>query len=298
MREWKVTDGYKVKADELSWEELKNATENVIEEKRKSHRIVVLDGYGLNPGDLSWEGIERMGEFTVYDRTSVDEIVSRAALADIVLTNKTPLSATTLEQLPHLRYIGVLATGYNIVDVEAAKNRGIVVTNIPAYSSESVAQMVFAHLLNITSDVAAHSQCVKSGEWANCKDFTFQKSPIFEIAGKNIGIIGFGNIGSTVARIAHAFGMNILAQTSKKKDQLPDYVTPVTLETLLAESDVITLHCPLTDTTRNLINARTIGLMKPSAIVINTGRGPLVNEQDLADALNEGRIKAAGVDVL
>ena len=144
MREWKVTDGYKVKADELSWEELKNATENVIEEKRKSHRIVVLDGYGLNPGDLSWEGIERMGEFTVYDRTSVDEIVSRAALADIVLTNKTPLSATTLEQLPHLRYIGVLATGYNIVDVEAAKNRGIVVTNIPAYSSESVAQMVSA----------------------------------------------------------------------------------------------------------------------------------------------------------
>ena len=153
MREWKVTDGYKVKADELSWEELKNATENVIEEKRKSHRIVVLDGYGLNPGDLSWEGIERMGDFTVYDRTSVDEIVSRAALADIVLTNKTPLSATTLEQLPHLRYIGVLATGYNIVDVEAAKNRGIVVTNIPAYSSESVAQMVFAHLLNITSNV-------------------------------------------------------------------------------------------------------------------------------------------------
>ena len=145
MREWKVTNGYKVKADELSWEELKNATENVIEEKRKSHRIVVLDGYGLNPGDLSWEGIERMGEFTVYDRTSVDEIVSRAALADIVLTNKTPLSATTLEQLPHLRYIGVLATGYNIVDVEAAKNRGIAVTNIPAYSSESVAQMVFAH---------------------------------------------------------------------------------------------------------------------------------------------------------
>ena len=239
-----------------------------------------------------------MGEFTVYDRTSVDEIVSRAALADIVLTNKTPLSATTLEQLPHLRYIGVLATGYNIVDVEAAKNRGIAVTNIPAYSSESVAQMVFAHLLNIASDVAAHSQCVKSGEWADCKDFTFQKSPIFEIAGKNIGIIGFGNIGSTVARIAHAFGMNVLAQTSKKKDQLPDYVTPVTLETLLAESDVITLHCPLTDTTRNLINARTIGLMKPSAIVINTGRGPLANEQDLADALNEGRIKAAGVDVL
>ena len=298
MKEWKITEGYKVKEGEVSWEELKKTTESTTEEKRKAYRIVALDGYGLNPGDLSWEDMAELGELTVYDRTAPDEIVPRAADAEIVLTNKTPLSQKTLEQLPHLRYIGVLATGYNIVDTEAAKKQGIVVTNIPAYSSDSVAQMVFAHLLNIASDVANHSQSVKAGEWAGCKDFCFLKSPIFELAGKSIGIIGFGNIGRTVARIAHAFGMKVLAKTSKGKEALPDYVEPVTLEELLAKSDVITLHCPLTDSTRNLINRETISLMKPTAIVINTGRGPLINEQDLADALNSGRIKAAGVDVL
>ena len=298
MKEWKITEGYKVKEGEVSWEELKRQTEKATEEKRKAYRIVTLDGYGLNPGDLSWENMAELGELTVYDRTAPDEIVSRATGAEIVLTNKTPLTQETLEKLPQLRYIGVLATGYNIVDTEAAKKRGIVVTNIPAYSSESVAQMVFAHLLNVASDVANHSQSVKAGEWANCKDFCFLKSPIFELAGKSIGIVGFGNIGSTVARIAHAFDMKVYAKTSKRKEDLPDYVEPVTLETLLAESDVITLHCPLTDSTRNLINRETIALMKPTAIVINTGRGPLVNEQDLADALNNGRIKAAGVDVL
>lgn len=298
MKEWKITEGYKVKEGEVSWEELKRQTEKATEEKRKAYRIVALDGYGLNPGDLSWENMAELGELTVYDRTAPDEIVSRATGAEIVLTNKTPLTQETLEKLPQLRYIGVLATGYNIVDTEAAKKRGIVVTNIPAYSSESVAQMVFAHLLNVASDVANHSQSVKAGEWANCKDFCFLKSPIFELAGKSIGIVGFGNIGSTVARIAHAFDMKVYAKTSKRKEDLPDYVEPVTLETLLAESDVITLHCPLTDSTRNLINRETIALMKPTAIVINTGRGPLVNEQDLADALNNGRIKAAGVDVL
>ena len=298
MKEWKITEGYKVKEGEVSWEELKRQTEKATEEKRKAYRIVALDGYGLNPGDLSWENMAELGELTVYDRTAPDEIVSRATGAEIVLTNKTPLTQETMENLPQLRYIGVLATGYNIVDTEAAKKRGIVVTNIPAYSSESVAQMVFAHLLNVASDVANHSQSVKAGEWANCKDFCFLKSPIFELAGKSIGIVGFGNIGSTVARIAHAFNMKVYAKTSKRKEDLPDYVEPVTLETLLAESDVITLHCPLTDSTRNLINRETIALMKPTAIVINTGRGPLVNEQDLADALNNGRIKAAGVDVL
>lgn len=298
MKEWKITEGYKVKEGEVSWEELKRQTEKATEEKRKAYRIVALDGYGLNPGDLSWENMAELGELTVYDRTAPDEIVSRATGAEIVLTNKTPLTQETMEKLPQLRYIGVLATGYNIVDTEAAKKRGIVVTNIPAYSSESVAQMVFAHLLNVASDVANHSQSVKAGEWANCKDFCFLKSPIFELAGKSIGIVGFGNIGSTVARIAHAFNMKVYAKTSKRKEDLPDYVEPVTLETLLAESDVITLHCPLTDSTRNLINRETIALMKPTAIVINTGRGPLVNEQDLADALNNGRIKAAGVDVL
>lgn len=298
MKEWKITEGYKVKEGEVSWEELKRQTEKATEEKRKAYRIVALDGYGLNPGDLSWENMAELGELTVYDRTAPDEIVSRATGAEIVLTNKTPLTQETLEKLPQLRYIGVLATGYNIVDTEAAKKRGIVVTNIPAYSSESVAQMVFAHLLNVASDVANHSQSVKAGEWASCKDFCFLKSPIFELAGKSIGIVGFGNIGSTVARIAHAFDMKVYAKTSKRKEDLPDYVEPVTLETLLAESDVITLHCPLTDSTRNLINRETIALMKPTAIVINTGRGPLINEQDLADALNNGRIKAAGVDVL
>lgn len=298
MKEWKITEGYKVKEDEVSWEELKKTTDNATEAKRKACRIVVLDGYGLNPGDLSWEGMAELGEITVYDRTAPGEIVSRAAGADIVLTNKTPLTESSLEQLPNLHYIGVLATGYNVVDIEAAKNRGIVVTNIPAYSSDSVAQMVFAHLLNIASDVANHSRSVKAGEWADCKDFCFLKNPIFELAGKRIGIIGFGNIGRAVARIAHAFGMVVLAKTSKRKEELPDYVEPVTLERLLAESDVITLHCPLTNSTRNLIDRKAISLMKPTAIVINTGRGPLVNEQDLADALNSGRIKAAGVDVL
>ena len=285
MKEWKITEGYKVKEGEVSWEELKRTTEKATEEHRQAHRIVTLDGYGLNPGDLSWEGIERLGKLTVYDRTAVDEIVERAAGAGIVLTNKTPLSAATLDQLPQLRYIGVLATGYNIVDIEAAKERGIVVTNIPSYSTNSVAQMVFAHLLNIASDVATHSQSVKAGEWARCKDFCYLKSPVFELAGKTIGIVGFGHIGSAVARIAHAFGMKVLAKTSKSREELP-------------ESDVITLHCPLTDSTRNLINADSIARMKPTAIVINTGRGPLVNEHDLAEALNNGRIKAAGVDVL
>ena len=298
MKEWKITEGYKVKEGEIPWEELKRTTETTAEERRKAHRIVALDGYGLNPGDLSWEGIEKLGEFTVYDRTAVDEIVERAVQADIVLTNKTPLSAATLDRLPRLRYIGVLATGYNIVDTMAAKERGIVVTNIPSYSTDSVAQMVFAHLLNIASDVANHSQSVKAGDWAGCKDFCYLKSPVFELAGKTMGIVGFGHIGSAVARIAHAFGMNVLAKTSKKREELPDYVSPVAWETLLTESDVISLHCPLTDSTRNLIDANAIAHMKPTAIVINTGRGPLVNEYDLAEALNSGRIKAAGVDVL
>ncbi|MCR8911836.1 D-2-hydroxyacid dehydrogenase [Barnesiella sp. ET7] len=298
MKEWKITEGYKVKEGEVSWDELKRTAEKTPEERRPAHRIVALDGYGLNPGDLSWEKIEALGHFTVYDRTAVDEIVERAAEADIVLTNKTPLSAATLDKLPRLRYIGVLATGYNIVDIEAAKERGIVVTNIPSYSTDSVAQMVFAHILNIASDVATHSQSVKAGDWARCKDFCYLKSPVFELAGKAIGIVGFGHIGSAVARIAHAFGMKVLAKTSKSREALPDYVTPVDWETLLAESDVITLHCPLTDSTRNLVNADAIARMKPTAIVINTGRGPLVNEHDLAEALNCGRIKAAGVDVL
>ncbi len=293
-----VTNDHQVKPTELSQEELARWNNQATYDRTKAHRIVILDGYAANPGDLSWEALEELGEVTIYDRTAPDEIVERAAHAEIVLTNKTPLLRDTLAQLPRLRYIGVLATGYNIVDIEAARERGIIVTNIPAYSSDSVAQLVFAHILNIASDVATHSQCVKSGEWSRCQDFSFQKSPIFELAGKSLGIVGLGNIGSAVARIAHAFGMQVLAKTSKPQEALPHYIQAVDWDTLLAESDIITLHCPLTESTRNLINAESIARMKPTAIVINTGRGPLINEQDLADALNSGSIRAAGVDVL
>ncbi len=293
-----VTNDHLVKTVKLSKEELERWNNQVTYDRVKAFRIVVLDGYAANPGDLSWEALEELGEVTVYDRTAPHKIVERAALAEIILTNKTPLTRETLAQLPRLRYIGVLATGYNIVDIDAAREQGIVVTNIPAYSSDSVAQLVFAHILHIASDVATHSQCVKSGEWAHCQDFSFQKSPIFELAGKTIGIVGLGNIGSTVARIAHAFGMQVLAKTSKPQTALPDYVQAVDFDTLLAESDIISLHCPLTNETRHLINAESIARMKPTAIVINTGRGPLINEQDLAEALNSGLIRAAGVDVL
>ncbi len=261
-------------------------------------KIVVLDGYGLNPGDLSWNGFESLGDCTVYDRTPSDMVIERAREAEIVLTNKTVLSASHLEQLPLLRYIGVLATGYNVVDIEAASLRGIVVTNIPAYSTDSVAQLVFAHLLNIASQVGLHSEAVRAGAWSACPDFCFWETPIFEIAGKTIGIVGLGNIGNAVARIAHAFGMNVIASTGKRQDELPEYITAVDRETLWRESDVISLHCPLTPNTKHLINAETLRMMKPTAILINTGRGPLVDEQALADALNEGRIHAAATDVL
>ena len=261
-------------------------------------KIVVLDGYGLNPGDLSWNGFESLGDCTVYDRTPSDMVIERAREAEIVLTNKTVLSASHLEQLPLLRYIGVLATGYNVVDIEAATLRGIIVTNIPAYSTDSVAQLVFAHLLNIASQVGLHSEAVRAGAWSACPDFCFWKTPIFEIAGKTIGIVGLGNIGNAVARIAHAFGMNVIASTGKRQDELPEYITAVDRETLWRESDVISLHCPLTPNTKHLINTETLRMMKPTAILINTGRGPLVDEQALADALNEGRIHATATDVL
>ncbi len=293
-----VTNDHQAKTTDLSQEELARWNNQATYDRAKAHRIVILDGYAANSGDLSWKALEELGEVTVYDRTAPHEIIERIAHAEIVLTNKTPLMRETLAQLPRLRYIGVLATGYNIIDIEAAREQGIVVTNIPAYSSDSVAQLVFAHILNIASDVATHSQCVKSGEWASCQDFSFQKSPIFELAGKTLGIVGLGNIGNTVARIAHAFNMQILAKTSKPQKILPDYVQAVDWDTLLAESDIITLHCPLTEHTRNLINTESLARMKPTAIVINTGRGPLINEQDLADALNSGSIRAAGVDVL
>lgn len=260
--------------------------------------IVVLDGYTVNPGDLSWRGLETLGACTVYDRTAADEVVPRCKEADIVLTNKVPLDAAALLHLPRLRYVGVLATGYNVVDLEAASRQGIVVTNIPAYSTASVAQMVFAHLLNIVNRTQLHSDSVRSGAWSHCADFSYMLSPQTELAGKTMGVVGMGHIGSMVAAVAHAFGMKVVAQTSKAQSELPEYVTPLPFEALLQVSDVVSLHCPLTEATRCLINATTLALMKPDAILINTGRGGLMDEQAVAEALMSGRLRAVGVDVL
>lgn len=261
-------------------------------------KIVVLDGYGLNPGDLSWKGMEALGELTVYDRTSPSELMERSEGAEALITNKTLITAENMEALPELKYIGVLATGYNVVDIEAAKARGIVVTNIPAYSTSSVAQMVFAHILNITQRVGHYAEENSKGRWTNNADFCYWDTDLVELDGKKMGIVGFGNIGQATARIAQAFGMEVLLYTSKEQSALPQGMRKVALDELFAESDVISLHCPLTPETKEMVNAERLKLMKPGAILVNTGRGPLVNEQDLADALNEGRIAAAGLDVL
>lgn len=261
-------------------------------------KICILDGYSLNPGDLDWSPVERLGDVTLFDRTPADKIVERAADADIVLTNKVPFSADTLRQLPRLRFICVLATGYNIIDTEAAARQGVVVANIPAYSTMSVAQMAFAHILNITNHVASYAREVADGKWTNCPDFCFWDSALTELAGKTMGIVGLGNTGMATARIAVALGMKVVAMTSKSADTLPEGITPAPLDDVLASADVVSLHCPLTPSTRHLINAASIAKMKPSAILINTGRGPLVDEQAVADALNGGRLAAFGADVL
>ena len=260
--------------------------------------IVVLDGYTLNPGDMSWDALKKMGNCTIYDRTAPADVVERCKDADIVLTNKVPMREVEMSQLPRLRYIGVLATGYNIVDTVAAASCGIVVTNIPAYSTNSVAQMVFAHLLNIVNATQQHTDSVRRGDWCRCADFSYMLSPQTELAGKTMGIIGLGNIGRAVAKIADAFGMRVVARTSKQADELPAYITPMPMEQILAESDVLTLHCPLTADTQHLINADTLAQMKEGAILINTGRGPLIDEGAVADALNNGHLRAAGFDVL
>lgn len=261
-------------------------------------KICILDGYSLNPGDLDWSPVERLGDVTLFDRTPADKIVERAADADIVLTNKVPFSADTLRQLPRLRFICVLATGYNIIDTEAAARQGVVVANIPAYSTMSVAQMAFAHILNITNHVASYAREVADGKWTNCPDFCFWDSALTELAGKTMGIVGLGNTGMATARIAVALGMKVVALTSKSADTLPEGITPAPLDDVLTSADVVSLHCPLTPSTRHLINAASIAKMKPSAILINTGRGPLVDEQAVADALNGGRLAAFGADVL
>lgn len=262
-------------------------------------KIVVLDGYAANPGDLSWDALKDLGECVIYDRTAPAELLERAKDADVLLTNKVVISAETMAQLPNLKYIGVLATGYNIVDIEAARKHGIVVTNIPAYSTNSVAQMVFAHLLNITQRVGHYSHHIKkNAAWTNSKDFCYWDTPLMELDGLKMGIIGLGNTGMATAKIALSFGLEVYAFTSKTQAQLPEGIKPTSMDEIFSKCDIVSLHCPLTEKTKYLINAERLKTMKPTAIVINTGRGPLVNEKDLADALNNGTIYAAGVDVL
>ena len=261
-------------------------------------KIVILDGFTANPGDLSWKGLEELGTLTVYDRTKPEETIARAAEADIVLTNKVIINREVMAQLPQLKYIGVLATGYNVVDIEAAHERGIIVTNVPAYSTESVAQMVFAHLLTVTNRTEHYALQNRQGRWTKNPDFCYWDFPHLELAGKTIGIVGLGNIGRRVAEIALAFGMQVKALTSKSANVLPTGVEKANLEELLATSDVISLHCPLTDTTRHLINRDTLSKMRPSAILINTGRGPLVDDQAVASALAKGQLAAFCADVL
>ena len=261
-------------------------------------KIVILDAFTANPGDMSWKGLEELGEVTVYDRTKAEETVARAADADIVLTNKVIINKEVIAQLPQLKYIGVLATGYNVVDIKAAHERGIIVTNVPAYSTESVAQMVFAHLLTVTNRTEHYAILNRQGRWSTNPDFSYWDTELTELAGKTFGIVGLGNIGSRVAQIALAFGMKVKALTSKTADALPIGIEKASLEELLTASDVLSLHCPLTDNTRQMINSETLRQMKPTAILINTGRGPLVDDQAIAEALEEGRLAAFCADVL
>lgn len=262
-------------------------------------KIVVLDGFTLNPGDLSWDRLEALGDVTVYERTKLSEIVERVADAEIVFTNKTPLDKEMLKKLTSVKYIGVLATGYNVVDAAAAGELGKIVTNIPTYGTTAVGQFVFAHLLEICHHVWDHSEEVKKGAWAKAVDFCFWNYPLVELAGKNMGIIGMGRIGQTTAKIAIAFGMTVLAVDAYPNKELEnENFKYVDLDEMLAEADVISLHCPLFDSTKGIINKDNIAKMKDGVIIINTSRGPLIVEQDLADALNSGKVGGAGLDVL
>ena len=263
--------------------------------------IVVLDGYTENPGDLSWEGLEALGSLTVYDRTPFaqgnDEILRRAKGAEAVIVNKTPLSAETIGALlPELRYIGVLATGFNVVDIAAAKAAGIPVCNIPTYGTTAVAQFAMALLLELCHHVADHSRSVKAGDWSRCPDFCYWNAPLIELAGKTFGVIGYGRIGQATAKLAAAFGMEVLAFDAYAKACLPARLT--TLEELLEKSDVISLHCPLTPETQGIVNRDTLARMKDGVFLLNTSRGPLVDEAALADALAGGKVVGAGLDVL
>jgi glycerate dehydrogenase len=259
--------------------------------------IVVLDGYTLVADDLNWNGLQALGRCTIYDRTPEAEIVSRSVDADAVLINKVPLSSDVIAQLPKLKYIGVTATGTNIVDLAAAESKNIVVTNVPGYGTQSVAQLVFAHLLNLAQRVGDHAALVRAGRWASSPDWCFWDTPQIELAGLTMGILGFGAIGREVAKIAHAFGMNVIA-TNRSEVNHPGYVLMVDVDTLFRTADVVSLHCPLTPETREIVNRIRLSMMKSSAFLINTGRGQLIDEQALADALAANKIAGAGLDVL
>ena len=260
--------------------------------------IVVLDGYTLNPGDLTWKDLESLGPCTVYDRSAPEEVVPRAKDAEIILTNKTVLSSDTIKQLPKMKYIGVLATGYNIVDIEAARDIDIPVTNVPTYSTQSVAQIVFAHLLNLAHHAAHHAQTVRSGRWTSSPDFCYWDTPLIELAGLTMGIIGFGRIGQATAKLALAFGMNVIFYDIAEPSNIPQGCQPAEMDDIFRTSDVISLHCPLTSDTEKIINTERLELMKKTAFLINTSRGPLVDEQALAEALNNETIAGASLDVL
>lgn len=262
-------------------------------------KIVVLDGYTLNPGDISWEGMEALGEVTVYDRTKPEEVVERIGDAEVVYTNKTPITRETLDQCGNIRFIGVLATGYNIIDIEAAKEKGIPVSNIPTYGTAAVSQFAIALLLELCHHIGEHSDAVKNGEWTSNPDWCFWKYPLVELAGKTMGIVGFGRIGQDTGKIAQALGMKVLAFDAYRRPELESETCHYAdLDTLLAESDVISLHCPLFPDTEGIINKDTIAKMKTGVMIINDSRGPLIVEEDLRDALNSGKVAGAALDVV
>ncbi len=261
-------------------------------------KIVVLDGYGVNPGDLSWETLEALGDVEVYPRTAPEDVIDRCFNAEIILTNKVVINKQILVSLPRLKYIGVLATGYNVVDVDTASDLDIIVTNIPAYSTDSVVQMTFAHILTMTNRVEHYTQQNRNGRWSYNPDFVYWDTPLIELAGKTMGIVGLGNIGMKVAQLARCFGMEVYAFTSKASSLLPEGIQKTTFEGLLSVSDILSLHCPLNRSTREMINASSLAKMKEGALLINTGRGPLVNEADVAEALRSGHLGGYGADVM
>jgi len=261
-------------------------------------KIVVLDGFALNPGDLSWQNLKELGECVIFDRTKPEEVLERANGAEALITNKVVINKALMDQLPLLRYIGVTATGYNVVDIQSAAERNIVVTNIPAYSTNSVAQLVFSHILNVANRVELHANSVRNGEWIKSPDFSYSKSPQIELAGKTLGIVGFGRIGSKVAEIGLALGMKVIFQNRSEKTDLPSGIIQKNLSEVFAESDFVSLNCPLTAENGEFVNRDLLKTMKPTAVLINTGRGGLINELDLANALNSGQISAACLDVL